>query len=296
MAFTDPRNVYSIHSILCYRRTTGVPYGIMRVVQGGEISLTGDSVDLFGGSSRFPWASEVGDIESEFQFTSSEYPDFVFELFLGATITQTNADTDGSVGTLTNLNGTSFVDPTTGMASVAATVGDTADLKYGRYICVATTDDDFDIYLQSNIDQNKGTDLVYIDDGMKITATPLALADTGATVIVADIGVTFTGGSGTIAFVVGDTAYFDVLPIHTGRSKIVVGQASTSFPEFGARMCAAKRSNGEIFEVQAYRCVGNGMPIGLTRNEFAEPEMTMKLLRDSVLDAVFAIEAVKGSI
>lgn len=94
----------------------------------------------------------------------------------------------------------------------------------------------------------------------------------------------------------GDTAYFDVLPIHTGRQKIEVGQAATTFPEFGARMAAAKRATGEIFEVTAWRANGFGMPIGLTRNEWAEPELTMKLLRDSTLDLVFTIEAVKGSV
>lgn len=293
MAYTDPRSVFSIHSIVCTRRTTGVPYGILRVVQGGEISLTGDSVDLFGGSSRFPWASEVGDIESEFQFTASEYPDFMFELFLGASVTQTSADTDGSVSSVTNLNGTSVVNASTGMTATL-TVGTAADLKFGRLIFVATDSTHVDVYITSNIDETKGTDLTYVNDALKITSSPLAVSS-GGTVAIPGTGLTINGGSGTIALVTGDTAYADVLPIHTGRSKIVVGSASTVFPEFGARMSAAKRANGEIFEIEAYKCVGNGMPIGLTRNEWAEPEMTMKLLRDSTLNAVFAIEAVKGS-
>lgn len=295
MAFTDPRNVFGIHSILPYSRTTGIPYGLLRVVQGGEISLSGETIDLYGGSSRFPWASEVGDFDSEFKFTCSEYPDFLFQLFLGASVTTSNADTDGSVGTLTDIYGGTVVDATTGIASVAATVGAEASLKYGRYIVVATSDDDFDIYAHSNIDASKGTDLVYISDAMKVTATPLAMGDTGATVVVADLGVTFTGGSGTVSMTTGHTAYFDVLPIHTGRSKIDIGQAATAFPEFGARMMACKRGTFEIFEVHAYRAIGNGMPVGFTRNEWAEPELTMKLLRDSTQDLVFTIEAVKGT-
>ncbi len=296
MAFSDPRNVFGIHSILPYRRSNYLPYGLLRVVQGGEISLTGESIDLYGGSSRFPWASEAGDLESEFQFTCSEYPNFLFELFLGASITTTSTDSTGSTTAIANVLGTSMFSGTTGLATVLPTVGDESDLKYGRYVVKGVSASTFDIYVQANIDQNKGTDTVFINDSMKVTTTPLTMGNTSATVVVADLGLTFTGGSGTIAFTIDDTAYFDVLPIHTGRVKVDVGQASTVFPEFGARMAAAKRATGEIFEVHAYRANGFGMPIGLTRNEWAEPELTMKLLRDSTVDLVFTIEMVNGAV
>lgn len=294
MAFTTPRQSFSIHAIVPFRRSTGLPYGILRVVQGGEISLSGEIIDSFGGSSRFPFASEVADIESEFTFTASEYPDFMFEIFLGGTVTTTAAEAAGNASALVNVVNSSVFDATTGVDSIQ--VDTAADLKYGRYYILATGATTVDVYAHSNIDATKGTDLAFIDDDMKVTASALTVPGTGGTVAVPSLGISLVGGSGSIAFVTDDVAYFDIRPIHTGRSNIAVGASGTSFPEFGTRMAGAKRATGEIFEIHAPRCVGSGMPIGLTRSEFAEPELTMKLLQDSALNFVFEVEAIKGEV
>ncbi len=294
MAFTTPRQTFSIHAIVPFRRSNELPFGIIRVVQGGEIALDGELIDSFGGSNRFPFASEVADIESEFTFTASEYPDFMFEIFLGATITETAAEASGNASSITNKLGTSVSDGTTGVASIA--VDTPADLKFGRYVIKATGSDTVAVFAHSNIDATKGTDLVFIDDDMKVTDSDLTVPGTGGTVAVPSLGISLTGGSGAIAFVTDDTAFFDIRPIHTGRSNIAVGALGTSFPEFGARMAGAKRATGEIFEVHAPRAVGSGMPIGLTRSEFAEPELTMKLLQDSAQNIVFEVEAIVGEV
>jgi hypothetical protein len=189
--------------------------------------------------------------------------------------------------------GTTAVDASTGMTSVLTSTTP-ADFKFGRYIILVASATTVDVYAHSNIDATKGADMTTYTDLMKITATALTITSSGTTLI-PNLGVTINGGSGTIGMTIGHSAYFDIRPIHTGRSSIKVGAAATSFTEFGARLTAAKRSSGEIFEVNAFKCVGNGMPIGLKRNAWAEPELTMKLLHDDTEDAVFVAEAVIGS-
>ena len=293
MGLSQPREVYGIHSIIPYSRTTYLPYGIVRVLDGGEISLDPEMNDLTGGSNPFAWASEVGTIDSEFSFTCGEYPDFLMELFLGATVTQTAADSDGEATAITAISGTTVPKADTGLASIALRAGEKSRLKMGRYIVVAATGTTVDVYMQSNIDQKRGVELTTLTDAMKITATPLSVTDSAGTTEIPLTGLNLVGGSGTVAMTAGHSGYFDVYPDHSGRSSIVVGASGSTFTEFGARMTAKKAADGKVFEVHALKCRGAGMPIGLSANEFAKPELTMKCLYDSTANRVFEILAVK---
>ena len=97
------RNFFGIHSVTPYNRDTYVPYGgSLKVLESSSLSLTGETIDLLGGSSKYPWASEDGSITAEMALSFSEFPDFVFELFLGNAPTTNAAEASGSVGTITN--------------------------------------------------------------------------------------------------------------------------------------------------------------------------------------------------
>jgi len=293
MALSQPREVYGIHSIIPYSRTTLLPHGVVRVLDGGEISLSAELNDLYGGSNPYPWASEVGKIESGFKFTAGEYPDFLFTLFLGATVTTTALDATGEVTAITAISGTTVPKADTGLASIALRSSEASRLKHGRYIVVAVNATTVDVYMQSNIDQSRGVSLASISDALKITASPLTVSDTAGVTEIPTTGLNLVGGSGTVAMTAGHSGYFDVFTDHSGRSNIIVGKASATFPEFGARMTAKKAADGKVFEVHAYKCRGAGMPIGFQANEFAKPELEMKLLYDSTADAVFEVNAVK---
>ena len=291
MALSDPRAVFGIHSFVPYNRTTLIPNGIVRVIGGGEVNLEAERIELFGGSQRFPFLSEAGRIDSEFTFTAKEYPDFLFELFLGADITTTAAEAGGSINNEANVVGTSALDATTGVDNVS--IDTASELKFGTYLFVAASATTGNLYALANIDEAKGATDLDINDSMQLVAGPFTISNSSATNI-AELGIDLNGGTG-VAFVTGDSFSFEVFPIHTGASTIQVGKTGTTFPEFGARMMAAKLSDGRIFEINAFRANGSGLPIGLTENEFSEPELTMKLLFDSTKGRVFDIIALDGS-
>jgi hypothetical protein len=75
---SQPRTIFGVHSVTPYKRTDKTPYGMARVLQGSTLSLEGDTIDLRGGSNRFIWQSEDGDIEATLAFTLSEYPNWVY--------------------------------------------------------------------------------------------------------------------------------------------------------------------------------------------------------------------------
>lgn len=286
------RTLFGVHSIAPYNRTTHVPYGILKVIGGANLEFNGEFQDLYGGSSRYPYGSELGQITSQITANLKSIEDFAMELFLGASVSTRAAAANGEVVGPTNKNGTSVVDSTNGVASIAITSGDEADAKFGRYVMVATAADEFDLYLMSDIDAARGTNVSYVSNGLKINAAAITLPGSGGTVAVADFGLTFTGGSGSISMTVGDTAYFDVYPAHSGVSEITIGSENSEFPAFGAFLQAAKKGTKEIFEIQAFKCQGGGMPIPLQEKQWMITDVVIKLLRDEDQDAVAKITAI----
>lgn len=292
MALSQPRNVFGVHSVTPYNRTTGLFYGIIKVLKGSSLSLTGESVELMGGSQKFAWAVEDGAIKAEMSLKFSQFEDFMFELFLGAAPTPLTAEATGGVTAIANKKGTSVV-AATGIASVLALAGSETDMKFGKYVVKATDATHVDVYFSSDADLGRGTDGTFQNDLLKITSAPLAIAQ-ATPVTIPNFGVKLTGGAGVIALVADDTATFEVRPINSGSSSVVIGGAANqTFPEFGCIVMAQKRGNQELFEIDAYRCKAAGMPIGFEANTWAEAEVKVKVFYDSALDGVFKMRSVK---
>lgn len=284
----QPRVLYGVHSISPYSRASGIPYGILKVVGTANIALTSDLNQLFAGSNKYAWAAENKTVNTDLAAKVKAYPGFLFQLFLGAGVTDVGADTAGTVSALTNVLGTSLKSATTGIASIAVNATNKANLKFGKYILKVLTSTTVGVYLLSDIDASRGTAVVYTDDTLQLVESVAAIT-TGAASEMVDLGLTLTGGSGTIGMTVDDTASFEVLPPSTKSSTIIVGKSTDTFPAFGALMLSQKRATGEMFEIDAANCVGGGLPINLQEQAFSEAELKMTCLYDSALDRVFKI-------
>lgn len=287
---------YGIHSVCPFNISSGLPYGILKVLGGGTMTLSSEFEELFGGSNKNAWAVEAKTISSEWTLTVKTLDDFMFELFLGATVTKTAASATGTVGDFANVLNASVLEGTTGVATVTAKASSEADLKDGIYIVRAASPTTVDIYALTDIEFQKlgaANDLSYVNDELKVNDTPLTIVASTATEIVG-LGVELTGGSGTIGMTVGDTARFSVRSAHDGVSTIDIGAGSTIFPEHRQLCLGQKRSNGDTFEIELYKVVGSGMPIPFEEQTFAIPELAMKLVYDSVEDKVATIRAKKA--
>lgn len=291
MALSDPRIFYGVHSVSPYNRSTGLFYGELRVLGGSSISLSGETVDLMGGSAKYAWASEDGPIKAEMSLKIKEYPDFVFELFLGIAPTANSAEASGNASAVANKYGASVVNATTGITSTL-TVSTAADLKFGKYVIKAASATTVDVYFSSDEDIARGTNGSFQNDALKVTASALTVPS-GGTVAIPNFGLTINGGSGTIGMTSDDTATFEVRPVNSKSMTVTVGSTSNSvFPEFGALIMSQKRGNQEMFEIDAFRCKGVGLPIGFEEDAFSEAEIKAKLLYDSTLDGVFKVRHV----
>lgn len=292
MALSQPRAFFGIHSVTPYKRDTGEFYGILKVLAGSSLTLSGEVVELKGGSSKYSWAVEDGAIDAEMSLKPKEYPDFLFELFLGRAPTQNSAEASGNVSTLTAKYG-DLVDAT-GLASVAVKSGEEANLKFGKYVVKAVSSTTVDVFFSSDADMDRGDNGTYQNDALKITATPLTIAASTA-VEIPDFGLELTGGAGTIGMTVGDTATFEVRPVNSKSMEVVIGATTDTFPEFGAILMAQKRGNGELFEIDCFRCKGVGLPLGFEENAWSEAEIAVKVFYDSAQNGIMKIRHVAGA-
>ena len=294
MALSAARHIFGIHSITPYSRTTGLNYGTSKVLKGASLNLSGETVKLQGGSYAYSWAVEDGYMSGEISFTPSEYPEFLFELFLGKAPTESTSGS-GSTTTLTNKSGSSIVDAATGIASVGVTAGSQLNLKFGKYTAKYVSPTTIDIYCTTDADFNRGTDVVFQNDDLKITETPLTITTGGSVVAVPNFGISLTGGSGTIALSATDTATFEVLPPSSRSYVVKIGGTSDRTVEFGAYLVSEPLGNGEFFVADCYRCRGIGLPIGLTPKEFSESEIKADVLYDTSENAVCQIRSLTPS-
>jgi hypothetical protein len=293
MGLSSNRIVYGIHSMTPYRRADDLPYGIFKVLGGGTIAFAAETEKLFGGSNKFAWASESKTIDSTFTATVKSMPDFLFELYLGASVVKTAADALGSVlEPLANVNGTSLVSAA-GIATIGIKAGSEADLKDAKYVVKAVSATTVDVYALSDIAFDKGADLIYEDDLLKINATPITIVAATA-VDIPNTGLELTGGAGAIAMTVDDTAQAQVAASHGGVSEITIGSSNLNFPEHGIVALSAKRADQSLFEIEMFKAVGTGFPIALEETVYSIPELTIDLLYDECVNAIAKITSTAG--
>lgn len=291
MARNNPRSIFGIHSFTPYNIATREPYGQLDVLGGSTLSFEGEVIDLMGGSSQWPYKQADGGITAEMTLTIREYADFLFEVFYGKKPTATTGETTGNITTAVNAKGTSVISATTGIDAVTAIASSESDLKMGKYLIKAVTATTVDIYALTDVDFGRGTAKVYEDDTLKITPSPLTIT-TGADTNVTGFGFKLEGGSGTIGMTIGDTATFDVRPVNSRASKVIIGGSSDTYPEFGALLTAQKLGSGETFMIDLYRCKAIGFPINFTEKEFSESEITAKISYDRERNGVFEMTAI----
>lgn len=293
MSLPSRKYVFGVHSVAAYNPSTGEPYYDMAKVIGNlTINFSGELVQLNGGSQPFPWAVENGVISTEGTLLLREYPDFVYETFMGATVTKNAAETAGSVTAIANKKGTSLV-AATGIASVGLKSGSSEDVKTANYVVKAASSTTVDVYALSDVDFKNGSDLSFVDGSLKITSSPLTIA-TATAVEIPNTGLELTGGAGTIGMTVGDTAMFDSRAINTGSRLIEVGDAGFSLPDVGLICVGQKAGSKRISLIKLYRCKGAGVPLSFAEKAFSEAEIAIQAFYDETAGKVADILEVEN--
>lgn len=283
MALKNPRALFGVHQFSPYNPTTGEFYGTLKCLAGSSMSMSGEQVNLEGGSNKFSWATESGRIEAQLTVQFREYPAFVWELFFGKPASETfTPNSAGEVVGLANVKGESVLDA---VSAVEITAPQSA--KFGKYVLKAVDADTLAVYVSTDIDFSKGASGEYLDQSLKVAEVDVSLGDTE----IPGFGIKLVAS--TPDFVAGDTAEFQVLPPYSEKLEVVVGGLGEVTPEFGAIVMAEKRGDGSIVAIDAFRLKASGMPIQLSQGAFSESEVQLTALYDAAKNGVFKFISVK---
>ncbi len=280
MANVEVNGSFGAHSVVIYNLSTGLPYsyGLLKVL--GDVSWNNqiENVPLNGGSNPYPWAVGNGLASSELSFTVRQFEPSMHQYFGGAVFTETALSATGTVSSLRNVKGTSASNASTGVASVAVTSSDEADLKFGTYILKVASSTTVEVYALTDLDFNSGTDTTFSDAKTMKIGTAITITSAGASAV-ADLGITLTGGSGTIGMTTGDTCVFRVVPPHGKVYDYSYGETGEYPVYVGLAFYGEKQADGTREEILFSKVKANGLTRALAEKNWAETEITAVAVR-----------------
>jgi len=279
----DPQlTSFGIHNATFKDNLDPTYWGLAKILGSAEADLKQELIPLEGGSSIVPWAAAPGRAAGEITLPIRQYDKqilrFLKPWIAGSEVETAAGEAGGSVTAIVNAKGTSMVDATTGVASIA--VGTAANLKPGNYKIVATGAATVDIYVDTDVSGG----VEYQDSDLKINSASITIPGTGATV--ESTGIEFTGGSGSIALTTGDIATFTVNPISTYLLNTYFGKTGACLREFELTIYS-ECVGGRIRTTTYPRCVASAStPITFLENEWASMEATIQVLQPATVDYV----------
>lgn len=280
MTVRDPIGAFGVHQATIIDRTTDA---MNRLYVLGDFSaaLGGENIPLRGGSSPYPWATAQGEAEAEVTLTIKQYSLDAMKYLIGTNSSTPNytevtsgEDTAGDVSALTNFIGTSVFDAATGIAT--ATRKSSSNPIFGNYIVKAVSATTVDVYLDNNLGG-----VAYVDEALKITASPLTITASTA-VEIPGTNIELTGGSGTIGMTTGDIARFSARPYNNYNFEFK-GTANLVRPYFKLRLFTEVIEGGSIRYIEFPRVQAGGFNISQAYKEFGEIENTMMIMNDANL-------------
>jgi len=246
------------------------------------IEMPAEFAQLKGGSNLFVWDSAISSFEPTVSIVAREMTGDIIATNVAGNVTEYAADTDGDVIDEDNVNGTSVIDAAEGIATITVKASTGKDeLKEGWYVIKATAAATVDIYAMSSSNFARGTDEAYEDDDGKITASPITVPASGATVDVDNFGLTLTGGSSSaIAMTTDDTAKFYVQKPHGGSYSAIIGEQPMDFQEYGMTIFSETNA-GTLYNMLLYRVKPAGMSFPFPEKNYGEFNVNVQVMYDS---------------
>jgi hypothetical protein len=265
---------FGIHQVYFQQLSDPTYSAIAKILDSAESDLAAELIPLTGGSAQLPWGAAPGTAAGTITLPIREYSPELLRFLApwSADVDTLDADGEasGSVSTPVNAKGTSVIDSTTGIATIA--VGTASSLKPGTYKAVATAAATIDLYLDNDL----GGNLTYQDNKGKINDSAITITSGGDTDY---LGLTITGGSGTIGMTAGDIATFTVNPASSYLYSRKGGLVGTSPLEFKMTIFGEKVNN-KIRKTTFNRCIASSdSTIKFLNKEWAAMEASIQVLQ-----------------
>lgn len=269
----NPLTSFGIHQAYFQQISDPTYSAIAKILDSAESDLAPELIPLTGGSAQLPWGAAPGLAAGTLTLPIREYTPELLRFLApwSADVDTLDADGEasGSITTAVNAKGTSVINATTGIASVA--IATASALKPGNYKIVCTAAATVDIYLDNDLGG-----VTYQNNSGKINSSAITITSGGAT---SYLGLTLTGGSGTIGMTTGDIATFTVNPSSSFLYKRKGGLVGAVPIEFKLTIFGEKVNN-KIRTTTYNRCIASSdNSIKFMNKEWASIEATIQILQ-----------------
>lgn len=267
MTIEKVRDFFGIRYVIPYDIDTKKPLVVLRAV--GEISYESsqDAIELLGGHTDAPYDVEYSQPSPSLTGTVREYPAELFELMETTTITENNAEASGDIGSVTNYQGTSIFGGANGVSSVTANPSQLDNLKFGMYVLRASATQTLELYIAGLVDEFDNIEGRVVE----------TISTTGAGSVSIDTAGIVLTIVGTPNYTVGDTCMFEVRPVNTGSTEVLVGAGNPAV-SFGVRCVFPRKTDGVLHYIDIFNVSGHGMPWKAVSREFSEFSINWKPL------------------
>lgn len=284
MAIEKVRDFFGIRYVIPYNPTTYKPLVVLRAV--GEVSYENEvsAVELLGGHTDAPHDIEFGQPSPTLTGVVREYPAEIFQIMEKVTVTENAAETSGNIGTATNGQGTSVFGGANGISNVTANPSQLTNLQFGRYTLVATGAQTLSLYVAGDVDSFDDIEGRFVETITTSSAGSVQIDSAGIVLTVV----------GTPAYTTGDTCYFEVRPVNTGSTEILVGSGNTP-SNFGVRCVFPQKTDGVLHYIDIFNVYARGMRWSGVSREFSEFEINWKPTVRASDSAVYQIVRVLTS-
>lgn len=258
MTIEKVRDFFGVKYLIPYNIATRKPLVVLRVIQEVNYESSVEQIPLLGGHTDAPWDVEFGQATPTMTGTLREYPAELFEILETVTVTENAAEAAGSINNKTNHQGTSiFKSP--GISNVTANPAQLANLVFGEYVLRATAAQTLELYINGLTDEFENIEGLFVTTISTTTAGSVQVDAAGIVLTIV----------GSPAYTVGDTMAFDVRPVNTGSTEILVG-SGTAPENFGVRCIFPAKADGVLHYIDVFNVYGRGMPWRAVSREWSE--------------------------
>lgn len=267
------KGILGVSSVALVDITTKEVAALLQVVDNVNIDLGETVAKLKGGDSNFPYSAAIVDCNDTITIPFKEFPDNFMQLLYRSTQTSGAAEAAGNISTPANVTGTSIISATTGItAAITATSGGT--LKEGIFVIKAATAAKLNFYAYSDFDDIN----LSSDESGLVNATPYTIA-TGTAANITELGITVTGGSGTIGFTVGDTAIVSIRRINSGYVVTPIGDKKNN-KYYEAYLMFQPTPEGNLDYIKLHRVMPSRGAHSAPIKDYHNQELTLTVTKD----------------
>lgn len=272
-------------ALLVIDRTTKKIDALFTVLGEGGLERSIEMIELTGGNYQGAVKTEPGLPSNSFSAVVRQISNGMFRVLENAEITESAADSDGYVSPARNVVGTSLAERIT--PSIIA--DKKANLPYGKVFVEITSETKCKIIVQGSM--VKGPVGWLEEDGTVIDDVAISV---GGTVVVNDLGLSFTVSSGAV-LVAGDSFVVEVRPANTNGSASIKVGGSSGVQEKEIMIVYPRQTDGSIYRARIPRVAMQGVGLPFTERAFAETTINGKPLIDPVEQCLYVLDYIKAT-